>query len=311
MKPLDLRPTRKHRILIVDDEPDMHTVSRMSLKSMRHGGRRVEFLSASSGAEAVEMMRREQNVAVILLDVVMESDHAGLDACNAIRKELDNRFVRILLRTGQPGAAPERQVIEDFDIDGYLPKAELTSSRLWTSVRTSLKAYYEIVELERHRQSLAAIHDCAVSLHAYQPIDVSLERILDAVVTICPADLAVLQLETFEQNGTQRRYFLHRGGDDAVATEAEATRIQSSISADLFAAGSKEPRVFGEGYLVPLRMQHELGHGWIYLSEPSPDEIVAQALSLMAAQSVTALYGAVAQSMMASREEELFDEMAI
>src|SRR5262249_27222804 len=133
------------RLLIADDEPDMHAVTKLSLKGLRRGGKRVEFLSATSGREAVEILRRDPDVAVMLVDVVMETDSAGLDACRAIRGELGNRFVRILLRTGQPGVAPERQTIDEYDIDGYLPKAELSSGRLYTAVRTALKAHGELM----------------------------------------------------------------------------------------------------------------------------------------------------------------------
>ncbi|MCG8460826.1 MAG: response regulator, partial [Holophagales bacterium] len=187
-----LKATKKHRILLVDDDEDVHLVTRMSLKGLRFRERRLEFLSAMSGREAIEAMRTEPNIAVVLLDVVMETDHAGLEACRTIRDELENPFVRILLRTGQPGAAPEKQVIQEYDIDGYLPKAELTTVRLFTAVRTALKTYYEIVELERYRRNLAAIHDCVVSLHAYEPIETTLERLLATVSEICPVPLAVL-----------------------------------------------------------------------------------------------------------------------
>jgi CheY-like chemotaxis protein len=120
-----LVPTAKHRVLIVDDEEDVHLISKMSLKGLRYRGRKLEFLSAMSGEAAIEIMSTEPNISVLLLDVVMETDHAGLDACRVIRKA--NPFVRILLRTGQPGAAPEKKVIEEYDIDGYLPKGESAS----------------------------------------------------------------------------------------------------------------------------------------------------------------------------------------
>src|SRR5262249_59490184 len=141
-------------VLIVDDEPDIHAVTRLSLRGLRYRNREVKFISASSGAEAVAIVKSRPDVAVMLLDVVMESASAGLDACRTIRDELGNRFVRILLRTGQPGAAPEKQTIDEFDIDGYLPKAELTTNRLYAAVRTALKAWEELIELERHRDLL-------------------------------------------------------------------------------------------------------------------------------------------------------------
>ena len=307
-----LRPTPKHRLLVVDDEEDVQLVTKMSLKGLRFQDRRIEFLFASSGREAIEMMRTEPNIAVVLLDVVMETDHAGLDACRAIRQEIGNSFVRILLRTGQPGAAPEKTVIQEYDIDGYLPKAELTSVRLFTAVRTALKTYYELVELERYRRNLAAIHDCIVSLHSYEPVELILDRLLSTVVAICPVELAVLQLETFEEAGNPQQYFLYRaGGQEELAAEASAEQIAMRIAGSPEAVGLKAPAAFENGYLVPLRVDHELGFGWIYVEESDPDEIAQQSLPLLASHGVNAIYSSVTHSMLSNREGDLFDQLQI
>jgi CheY-like chemotaxis protein len=305
--------TAKHRILIVDDEEDIHQITQMSLKSLRYQDRRIEFLHATSGQQAVAIMRQEPNVGVILLDVVMESDHAGLDACKVIREDIGNRYVRILLRTGQPGAAPEKQVIQEYDIDGYLPKGELTSVRLFTTVRTSLKAYCELMELERHRQNLAAIHDCVVSLVSYEPIETTLERILDTVVTICPAPLAALQLKTFDVEGNSQQYFLYRTSDpDGVAGEAAAEQIRAQVSAaNADNLNMDSPAPFHNGFLVPLKIDHELGYGWVYVEETTPDQIARHGLPLLAAHAANALYSVVTQSMLAHREGDMFDQIQI
>ncbi|HEV3496454.1 MAG TPA: response regulator, partial [Actinomycetes bacterium] len=194
------------RVLIVDDEPDVAAVTRLSFRGMRHGGRPVELVTASTGAEGVEAMRADPDIAVILLDVVMETDTAGLDACRAIREELGNRFVRILLRTGQPGVAPERATIDDYDVDGYLPKAELSTNRLYAAVRAALKAYEELVDLERHRRTLALLNETAVSLHPYEPLRLMLERILGAAAALVPTPLVVIRLSLLRPGGEPRRW---------------------------------------------------------------------------------------------------------
>lgn len=306
------KPNAKHRILVVDDEEDVHQITKMTLKSLRYLNRRIEFLDAASGQEAVDIMRQEPDVGVILLDVVMENDHAGLDACKAIREELGNRFVRILLRTGQPGAAPEKQVIQDYDIDGYLPKGELTSVRLFTTVRTSLKAYCELMELERHRQNLAAIHDCVVSLVSYEPIQITLERIMDTVITICPAPLAVLQLKTFDVEGNAQQYFMYRAdSEDGAASQAAAEQAKLRITALLEGKNVNVPTTLESGFLVPLRIDHELGYGWIYVEDPEPDQMARYALPLLAAHGANALYSVVTQTMLANRQGDLFEQIQI
>ena len=295
-------------ILIADDEEDIHAVTKLSLRGMKRPGRRVEFLSASSGRDAVEALRKNPKIAVLLLDVVMESDDAGLIACRAVREELDNRVVRILLRTGQPGVAPERQTIDDYDIDGYLPKADLTSGKLYSSVRTALRAHSALVELDRHRRLLSAINDCVVSLRSFSPLTDTLRRVLDTVIAICPAPLAVLQLETFEQRGEMRRYFLYAGaeGDALRAEDVRSRVVRAGASGKL-----RQPTRFEGGYVVPLEVHRELGHGWIYVEEPAPDAIVESALPILAAHAANALYSSVAEATLRADQGPIFDAASV
>ena len=135
------------KILVVDDDEEVHKVTRLALTGFTFKGRPLRFLDASSGREAVELMRSEQDVAIVLMDVVMETEHAGLDAVEAIRKELGNRRVRIVLRTGHAGQVPERDVVTRYDINDYREKAELTVNKLFTVIHTSLSHYHELAGL--------------------------------------------------------------------------------------------------------------------------------------------------------------------
>jgi CheY-like chemotaxis protein len=304
-------PPQKHLILIVDDEPDVHQITKLSLRGLRRG-RPIEFISASSGEEAIRMMQAHPDVAVILLDVVMETNSAGLDACRAIRETLGNPFVRILLRTGFPGEAPERQTIDEFDIDAYLPKAELTSSRLYAAVRTALKAWEELVELERHRELLAAIHEGIVSLHSFAPLEETLGRILETAVELSPTPLAVLQLETFDEQGNSQTFSLSQSTDpDPARAEAAAQAATTRIVQNASAQGYRQAGPVEGGYLVPLVLHRELGHGWILLTEATPDPLAAMGLPLLAAHASNALYAAVAQALLEGREGSIFDSFSI
>jgi CheY-like chemotaxis protein len=301
-----------YRFLVVDDEPDIHTVTRLSLRTLRYRGRRIEIAQALTGREAVEAMRAHPDTAVILLDVVMETSLAGLEACRAIRQELGNRFVRILLCTGQPGVAPEKKVIEEYDIDGYLAKAELTSTRLYAAVRTAIKAFEELIELERHRQMLHFIHDSAVSLRAFEPLEVTLQRILTAAVAVAPAPLAVLTLETFDWQGNPRRCMLHISTEsDQERAEAVAAELAARVAADATGRTLQTAGTFGDGFLVPIVVHRDLGYGWMYLACATPDDLAVQALLLLASHASNALYSTVAQAILASREGPFYDSLIV
>ncbi|MBD8524343.1 PP2C family protein-serine/threonine phosphatase [Pseudomarimonas arenosa] len=143
-------------VLIVDDEPEMHAITRLALRDLSFRGRGLNFLSAHSGREAEAVLRSQDDIALILLDVVMETDDAGLKVARFVRETLHNDRVRIVLRTGQPGQAPERNVIVEYDINDYKEKTELTSQKLVTTVISSLRTYQAISEVAALNRELEA-----------------------------------------------------------------------------------------------------------------------------------------------------------
>ncbi len=145
------------KLLIADDDEEVHRVTKMALADIHIAGRPLVFLDAYSGREAVLLMKQHPDTAMILMDVVMESDSAGLDAVNEIRNKLNNKMVRVVLRTGQPGQAPEREVVTRYDINDYKEKTELTVKKLFTLVYTGINLYHELVKLRDNRAHLERI----------------------------------------------------------------------------------------------------------------------------------------------------------
>ncbi len=145
------------RVLIVDDDTDVHTATLFALGSLEMQGRPLEFLHAYSASEARKILAAETDLAVILLDVVMEREDSGLQLVRHIREELGLCDVRIILRTGQPGYAPEMDAIRDFDINDYKTKSELTRIKLYTSVATAIRSYEQICAINASRRRLDRI----------------------------------------------------------------------------------------------------------------------------------------------------------
>ena len=142
------------QILVVDDDRDVHITTEFALGSERFNGRGLRFQHAYTAAEAETLLAQPNDVAVILLDVVMESDDAGLRLVRIIREQLHLSVPRIILRTGHPGYAPERDVIRDYDIDDYRTKSELSRARLFTSVATALRAFDRLRQLQEANHRL-------------------------------------------------------------------------------------------------------------------------------------------------------------
>ena len=163
------------RVLIVDDDVDVHVVTKFSLSNACFMGRRLSFLHAYSGEEALTVLRANPDVALVLLDVIMETSDAGLRVARQIRDTLHNELVRIVLRTGQPGQALEHSIILDYDINDFWCKTDLTTRKLFTTVISSLRAYAGLeaaarqlgavqAELAVARQQLEAVNQHAVML---------------------------------------------------------------------------------------------------------------------------------------------------
>ncbi len=142
------------KVLVVDDESDVHTVTKLALDGFELQKRNIEFLDAYSAEEAKVVMRDHPDIAIVLLDVVMESSQAGLDLVRYIRDDLGNTFTRIILRTGQPGEAPEKDVVKTYQINDYKTKTELTSDKLYTAVLASLRTYEAMVTIYAYRMNL-------------------------------------------------------------------------------------------------------------------------------------------------------------
>lgn len=140
------------KIIIADDDRDIHLITQAVLTHFQFEGKGLEFISTYSGEETKKAVRDNPDAAVILLDVVMETDDAGLKVAQYIREELGNQFIRIILRTGQPGQAPEMRVIQDYDINDYKEKTELTANKLFTTVIASIRNYRDLLHLANSRE---------------------------------------------------------------------------------------------------------------------------------------------------------------
>lgn len=172
------------KILIVDDEPGIHEVTQMSLVNFEFASRKIEFINAYSAKEAREILIADNNIAIALVDVVMETEHAGLDLIKYIRSELKNEFIRLILRTGQPGQAPERKIIHEYDINDYKEKTELTSQKLYSTIYTSLRSYRDLIALNNNRLGLEHVIQSSAHLFTLSKLTDFIQGVLEQLVAL-------------------------------------------------------------------------------------------------------------------------------
>lgn len=186
----DQKPTGRAgwKILLVDDEPGIHEVTQLALAGFSFEERPLDFLHAYSGAEAREVLDEHEDVALALVDVVMETEHSGLDLIHHIRHERKNKLVRLVLRTGQPGQAPERDVIRQYDINDYKEKTELSSQKLFSTVYAGLRSYRDLIALEANRRGLERVIGASAELFKTQKLNAFIQGVLEQLVAILRLD---------------------------------------------------------------------------------------------------------------------------
>lgn len=193
-------PVRRQRepwiLLVVDDEEEVHAVTALALDDFQMCGRNIRFLHAYSGRQAREILDREPDVALVLLDVVMENENAGLNVVEYVRNVLHNRFIRILLRTGQPGQAPELEVIRRYDINGYHHKTELTREKLHTTIYTGLSTYRDLMALEANRRGLEKIIDSTARLFETDSIARFAQGVLEQLIALLFVETDAVMVST-------------------------------------------------------------------------------------------------------------------
>lgn len=150
-------------VLVVDDDDSIHQITALVLSSFEFEQRPLKLLHALSAREALVLIQQHDDIALALIDVVMETQHAGLELIKTIRQQLKNQRMRLILRTGQPGEAPEEHVIRDYDINDYKNKTEVTAIKLKTLLYAGLRSYRDICIIEHHKAGLEKIIGCTTS----------------------------------------------------------------------------------------------------------------------------------------------------
>ena len=242
------------KILIVDDDPEVHKVTKLALKNFIFEGKSLTFINAYSGEEAKQLIAAYPDIAMILLDVVMEKDDAGLEVVNYIRSCLKNEFVQIILRTGQPGKCPETVIILNYEINDYKTKTELTKPKLVTVVVTALRTFSEIKKLDNSKTELEKIAQEKAQLYQ-QAKDYS--QILEAKV-----EERTRELKAKEARLTEAQKLAHLG-----SFECDVALKESTWSDELF-------QIFGLD-VTSVMPSHEIAQNLIH---PDDRELWLQGL---------------------------------
>lgn len=252
------------KLLVVDDDHEVHSATRFVLHDLTIFGRPLRLLHAYTIQQAREHLREHPDIAVALLDAVMETDQAGLELVGYIRDTLGLLECRLILRTGQPGYAPELAVINEYDINDYRTKAELTHTRLITTISAALRSYEQLRAIAEHRRGLELIVRAAADLLEQHAIADLAEGVLTQLA-------ALLKLPLDGIVCTQRGSPL--GGDDERCYVVGAAGRHGPYIAQPLEA-LPDPRIVAAIQTSMARRQHVFAadHTVLYLKAASHQE---------------------------------------
>ncbi len=224
-----------YKIIIADDDDEIHRVTKMILRDFSFEGKALEFIDTYSGDETMKVLSDNPDTAIVLLDVVMERSHAGLEVVEYLRNVLKNGLTRIVLRTGQPGEAPEEKIIRDFDINDYRLKTELTVKRLNTTLYSALRNFRDLKRLENHRNGLEKIIQTSARLFEHNTLRDFLTSILD-------------ELSNFSNTGNDMLYIRENKNDKS---SGFVTMEKSNKNSIVAATGKYEEYIGKEIEAIP------------------------------------------------------------
>lgn len=267
-------PENYWKVLIADDDEDVHILTRLVLRGCEFEGKGLNLLSAYSGKETEEMMKKHPDIALILLDVVMEDNDTGLMLTEYIREVLKNRLVRIILRTGQPGGAPEKEIILKYDINDYKTKTELTSSKLFTAIIASLRSYRDLITIEKSRQGLQKIIDATAGLFQLQSLKKLATGILTQLTSILGMDESSLYLRAMGLAAVRKEGDFRVIAATGQYEQSIGKNVKQVVTKEIFekieeVVAGKKSMIF-EDYYIGYFVSGDLSENLIFLKKHRP-----------------------------------------
>lgn len=172
------------KIVIADDEEEVHKMTKLVLKGFEQEGTKLQFFDTYSGHETIEFLNQNRDVAIVLLDVVMEEDDSGLKVIKYLRETLKNDVTRVVVRTGQPGKAPEEKIVVEYEVDDYKSKTELTVQKLYSMMHLCLRAHRNIKQLSHSKEGLYKVISASQELFRYHSFAEFMNGMLMQVISL-------------------------------------------------------------------------------------------------------------------------------
>lgn len=230
----DENDERVWKVLITDDEDDVHQATKFALRDIKILGRNLEFFDAYNSEQTLQILQDVPDIAVLLLDVVMETSNAGLDLVPVIRNEMKQRDVRIILRTGEPNQAPEMDVIRDYDINDYKLKSDLTQKKLYATLTSAVRSYKQLMTIENSKKGLDMILRASSELMTQEGLNNFAQGVIihiAALLAVPPE--GVICVRRKDETTEERLMIIAAAGDYCSLIDKPLAEMRQSLARDL------------------------------------------------------------------------------
>ncbi len=177
-----------YKVVIADDEEEVHKMTKLVLRGFEMEGVKLQFFDTYSGRETIDFLEKNKNVAIVLLDIVMEEDDSGLQVIRYLRETLKNNLTRVVVRTGQPGKAPEEKIVVEYEVDDYKSKTELTVQKLYSTMHLCLRAHRNIRELSHSKDNLFRVINASQEMFKYHSFSDFMSGMLQQIISLYDLD---------------------------------------------------------------------------------------------------------------------------
>ena len=250
--------TKSIKIIIADDDVEVHSITKMILRDFQFENQSLEFIDTYSGEETKEALSTHPDTAILFLDVVMEKNHSGLEVVSYLRNTLKNDMTRIILRTGQPGEAPEDKIIRDYDINDYRLKTEMTVQRLTTTLYNALRNYRDLKRIDKSKKGLEKIIKASSNLFKHTSMDDFFNGIL-------------IQLASFQNDSSEVLFIRQQFGNEQLNIVGGIVTLDQMNQPTIMAATGKYSNFVGKS-LAEVRELTDI-YDWMNTNSNNLQEI--------------------------------------
>lgn len=271
----DTNLPHKHtwKIVIADDDNDVHTLTKSVLKEFTYKNRPLELISTYTAQETLDVIENDEDIALLLLDVVMDTDDAGLLVVKKIRETFNNNLIQIVLRTGQPGFAPQKDVVVNYAINDYKEKTELTAEKLFTTIVTALRSYKTLKNMQGREKGLKKIINASDRLYTNASINTSFIsfEVLEKLIKILKLNNAPFFEKNFEAICLKKENEQIQLSYEINSKKIETFEDLNSKTKDIIIQGfSKKDNYFLDNYYIAYNYENDNNTNLICLKSSEP-----------------------------------------